>query len=97
MTDSKTQEEKDYEKLSRLSNHAFNQCKSVGFYDSAGNAPESGRGKTISEKINAPDTWTSKAADDQAEYTKKEVDALVAVFTGIHATLKAEAAAKKPQ
>ena len=97
MTDSKTQEEKDYEKLSRLSNHAFSQCKSVGFYDSAGNAPESGRGKTISEKINAPDTWTSKAADDQAEYTKKEVDALVAVFTGKHATLKAEAAAKKTQ
>ena len=71
MADSKTQEEKEYEKLNRLSNHAYSQCKSVGFYDDAGNAPESGRGKTISEKINAPDTWTSKAADDQAEYTKK--------------------------
>jgi len=44
-------------------------------------------GMDYGSKINDPETWTSSLADDQADYTKTDVDALQSAFTDFLSTL----------
>ena len=46
-----------------------------------------GSGMDYGSKINDPETWTSSLADDQADYTKTDVDALQSAFTDFLSTL----------
>lgn len=76
---------KKKEALGRQYNQTFLELDCIGFGVLAG-LFASTPGTAYGSKINDPDTWTSPLADDQADYTKTDVDTLWSVFTSfLHA------------
>jgi hypothetical protein len=97
MSDDEKQKQKDYEKLTKLSNYIYQECKSLGFYDGDGNTPSKGPARTISEKVCDDNVWSATAADDQAAIVQMSISDLGKRFTDLHQAVKSQAAAKKPK
>lgn len=96
MSDDEKQKQKDYEKLIKLSDCIYQECKSLGFYDGDGNTPFRGPARTISEKVCDDNIWSATAADDQAAILQMDISDLGKRFTDLHQAVKSQAAAKKP-
>lgn len=90
------EKKKKYEKLCKLSNYIYQECKSLGFYDEDGNIPFRGPARTISEKVCDVNIWSAAAADDQAAILQMSISDLGKRFTDLHQAVKSEAASKKP-
>lgn len=76
---------KKKEALGRQYNRTFLELDCIGF-GVLSSLFVSSPGTAYGSKINDPDTWTSPLADNQADYTKADVDSLRGVFTSfLHA------------
>lgn len=80
---------KKKEALGRQLGRTYAELEYLGFGIVAGLFTLSS-GTGYGSKINDPDTWTSPLADDQADYTREDVDNLKDVFTNFFDALREE-------
>ncbi|WP_243859130.1 hypothetical protein [Actinomyces sp. ZJ308] len=80
---------KTRENLQKLADFVGTKTRSLGFEDGP-NGEAANPGSTYALGINAPDTWTSTLADQEADSVREPLNNLASDFAGLHETLSSE-------